>query len=130
VVEKLSARRLVSDERFVAGFVHHHARRGHGPVRIRAELRRQGIPAERIEQALGSAGFDWSRLAAEVRRRRFGAARPGSLGERAKQSRFLQYRGFDAEQIRAALSSHCSDPDPEFDPGGFDPDGFDPDEAG
>ena len=42
-------------------------------------------------------------LAGEVRRRKFGAAAPRSLGERAKQARFLQYRGFDAEQIRAAF---------------------------
>ena len=55
------------------------------------------------EEALRRAEVDWVQLAREVRRRKFGAATPRSLGERAKQARFLQYRGFDAEQLRAAF---------------------------
>lgn len=109
VVEKLGAKRLVSDERFVTSFVHHHAKRGQGPVRIRNELRQQGIEADAVELALGSGDMDWEALAADVRRRKFGAARPRSAAERAKQSRFLQYRGFTADQIRAALIDEGGD---------------------
>ena len=103
VVEKLSAKRLVSDDRFLAGFITHHANRGQGPIRIRAELRRQGIKDDAIDQALQQVNLDWSQVAAKVRRRKFAANPPKSLAERAKQSRFLQYRGFTADQIRAAL---------------------------
>ena len=122
VVEKLAAKRLVSDDRFLASFIHHHARRGQGPVRIRAELRQQGIAAERIEQELDQAPVDWNRLAGEVRRRKFGATAPRTAPERAKQARFLQYRGFSTDQIRAALSR-----DPDDGPAAIDPDGPDPD---
>jgi regulatory protein len=104
VVEKLAGKRLVSDDRYVASFVHAHTRRGQGPARIRAELRQRGIDATRVEEEFARAGVDWVALAAQVRRRKFGAAAPKSLTERAKQSRFLQYRGFEADQIRAALS--------------------------
>jgi len=38
-----------------------------------------------------------------VRRKRFGAAPPSDFRERARQARFLEYRGFDGDQIRAAL---------------------------
>ena len=132
VLDKLSGKKLVSDDRYVASFVHHHARRGQGPIRIRAELRQQGIPDERIEQELQAGGTDWRGLAGEVRRRKFGAGLPKALSERAKQARFLQYRGFDADQIRAALSfdpdvddpgtdaeptDEAADPDPDQDPG-------------
>ena len=103
VIRKLAGKRLVSDERFTSSFVHHHAKRGQGPVRIRAELRQQGIPDSQVEEALQSAEIDWLQLAREVRRRKFGTAAPRGLGERAKQARFLQYRGFDAEQLRAAF---------------------------
>ena len=103
VVEKLAGKRLVSDERFTANFIHHHAKRGQGPVRIRAALRQQGVDEARVEEALRTADIDWVQQAREVRRRKFGAAAPRSLGERAKQARFLQYRGFDAEQLRAAF---------------------------
>jgi regulatory protein len=105
VIEKLAGKRLVSDERYVASFVHQHAKRGQGPVRIRAELRQRGIEPARIDEELERAEVDWPALATEVRRRKFGAGVPKSLSERAKQSRFLQYRGFDTDQIRAALRS-------------------------
>jgi len=111
VIQKLAGKRLVSDERFTASFVHHHAKRGQGPVRIRAALRQQGIPEAQVEEALQAAGVDWVQLAREVRRRKFGAAPPRSLGERAKQARFLQYRGFDAEQLRSALRDESGEED-------------------
>jgi len=38
-----------------------------------------------------------------VRRKRFGAEPPRDFHERAKQARFLQYRGFTSDQVRAAL---------------------------
>lgn len=110
VIQKLGNKRLVSDDRFVASFVHHHAKRGQGPVRIRAELRQQGIDGARIEQEFDNAGLDWGRLAAEVRQRKFGATRPRTLSERAKQARFLQYRGFSADHIRSAMNFDPGDP--------------------
>lgn len=123
VIDRLSARRLVSDERFVAAVIRHRAQRGQGPVRIRAELRHQGISDAQIQQSfdhvdLAAGGavqdleavIDWDELAGRVRRRKFGAASPRTPHARVKQARFLQYRGFTADQIRTAL-----DADPEFD---------------
>jgi regulatory protein len=115
VIQKLVGKRLVSDERFTSSFVHHHAKRGQGPVRIRAELRQQGIPDSQVEEALRCAEVDWVKLAREVRRRKFGATPPRGLGERAKQARFLQYRGFDAEQLRAAFREESGEGDGEPD---------------
>jgi regulatory protein len=103
VLEKLTAKKLVSDERFVSSYVHHHSRRGQGPVRIRAELRQQGVTDSQIQQGVSTGETDWNQLAGEVRRRKFGAELPRTASERAKQARFLQYRGFNSDQIRAAL---------------------------
>lgn len=113
VIAQLAAKNLVSDGRFTANFIHHHARRGQGPLRIRSELRQQGIADAAITQALADADVDWAGTAAAVRQRKFGANRPKSLTERAKQSRFLQYRGFDGDQIRAALNSATGESLPE-----------------
>ena len=111
VVEKLTPKRLVSDDRFVASFVHHHAQRGQGPVRIRAELRQQGVADEHDRQGvrgresgLGPAGGRGAAGASSA------APFRGALTERAKQARFLQYRGFSADQIRAALSFDSDEP--------------------
>jgi regulatory protein len=103
VLDRLVAERLLSDSRYVEEAVRRHAARGHGPVRIRAELRQRGVDGGLIDTALDEAGLDWAAAAREARRRKFGAAAPSSPRERAKQARFLQYRGFSHEQIRAAL---------------------------
>lgn len=125
VLDKLGQKKWVSDERFATNYVHHHARRGQGPVRIRARLRQQGITDSEIQQKIAGGEQDWNGIAAEVRRRKFGAALPQAAAERAKQARFLQYRGFNSDQIRAALKFDPDmDDEPERDsnPGaGFDP---------
>jgi regulatory protein len=103
VVESLVAERLLDETRYVEHFIRAHAGRGQGPARIGAELRERGVPAEAIEAGLQASEEDWIALARSIRRRRFGVSAPGDFRERARQSRFLQYRGFSAEQIRAAL---------------------------
>jgi regulatory protein len=109
VVSHLSDQKLVCDERFAVTLVAHHARRGHGPMRIRAELRQQGTRDEAITSALTQADVDWAQIAAAVRLRKFGSRPPSSMAERAKQSRFLQYRGFTSDQIRAAMAPMAGD---------------------
>jgi regulatory protein len=103
VVEGLAGQRLLSESRFVEQFIRQHAGRGHGPVRIRMELRERGVADADIEEGLGAAAEDWAGIARETRRKRFGVSPPGDYRERARQARFLQYRGFSADQVRAAL---------------------------
>jgi len=103
----LAAEGALDDERYAHNYVAYHAGRGRGPIRIGADLRASGLPPETIEAALES-GPDWRAAAAAVRERRFGKAAPASLREKARQARFLQYRGFSADHIRAATGA---DPD-------------------
>lgn len=109
IVDELSRKRLISDERFAEVFIRSRATRGQGPVRLKAELRHLKVPTELIERYLGTIEIAWSALAAEARARKFGKILPDSMAERAKQVRFLQYRGFTADQIRAALGARCED---------------------
>jgi regulatory protein len=103
VLDALVAENLLSDERFAESFVRARADRGQGPLRIRRELGERGVGAGVAEQALAAADADWDELARGVRAKRFGAAVPGDYPGRARQMRFLHYRGFTEEQIRAAL---------------------------
>jgi regulatory protein len=120
VIEDLRESGLVSDARFTEVFVRSHASRGRGPIRIRHELRELGVIAELIESSVESAEFDWSAVAVQVRRRKFGDAVPADYAARAKQMRFLQYRGFSTAQIRAAFASNAHEADdvdlPDMDP--------------
>jgi regulatory protein len=127
VVDDLRESGLVSDRRFAEAFVRGHAGRGHGPVRIRYELRELGVAPDLIETSLSQGEFDWPVLAAQVRQRKFGDRQPTNFAERAKQMRFLQYRGFSTDQIRAAFARAARPGEGEL--LAFDPDAFDPDEV-
>lgn len=105
---ELIERRYLDDERYARLFVVIHAERGQGPVRIRRDLAELGLPAALIEPQLESYG-DWATLARTVLTRRFGAAPPGGWPEKARRMRFLQYRGFGNDHIRAALGADPSD---------------------
>ena len=100
---------MLDDGRYAENYVAYHSKRGQGPVRIAADLRALGVPAELIEAAL-AVGPDWRALAQEVRRRKFGPEPPENWSEKARQARFLQYRGFSADHIRSAVSADF-DPD-------------------
>ena len=102
-LETLSHEGLLSDERFVEAFVHGRIERGQGPVRIRAELRQRGVSEALIEAVLDERDPAWLERAETVRRRKFGAEPPADYREQARQGRFLQYRGFTAEQTRRVL---------------------------
>ncbi len=97
----LTAERLLSDERFIESYVRSKMNSGIGPLRLRQSLREHGMASDVIEASLH--GHEWRRLAAEVRQKRFGDTLPESYEERAKQMRFLQYRGFSTEQIGGAM---------------------------
>ena len=111
VVSALVQEGLLHEDRYVEQFITHHAGRGQGPQRIRMELRQRGVDAEAVQSGLDSTETDWLRAAREARRRKFGVSLPRDYRERAKQARFLQYRGFSSDQIRAALGPDEDDPD-------------------
>lgn len=102
VVEDLAAGRFLDDERFVEHFIAYHAGRGQGPHRISAELRQAGVSAETVSRQLKTA-VDWRESARVARRKKFGSAVPRDFKSRARQARFLEYRGFSSDHIRAAL---------------------------
>ena len=94
---------LQSDERFVFSFIQSRINQGKGPRRIRADLQQRGVASDVISRALELADPDWVELASEARRRKFGDSAPGDFKEKARQMRFLEYRGFESEQIHRAL---------------------------
>jgi regulatory protein len=108
VLDELTSERLIDDARYAQNFIAYHAARGQGPVRIAAELRRHGLADGVIEAAL-TAGPDWHALARRARAAKFGPSAPGGWAERARQGRFLQYRGFSSDHIRSATGA-----DPEL----------------
>lgn len=100
VVADLRRDGSLSDQRFTDSFIYSRIQRGYGPLRIRQELRERGIDDGIITATLDNVGKDWMSRLVEVRTKKFGASIPSDYSERARQSRFLQYRGFSPDQIR------------------------------
>ena len=103
VVAALESSGALAEARFTETFVRSRVGKGRGPQRIRSELAQRGVADADVATALGDADVDWLATARAVRRKRFGADPPSDFRERARQARFLEYRGFSRDQIRAAL---------------------------
>ena len=101
VLDELIDEGLLASDRFTEIFVRTRAAKGQGPVRIRMELAKRGIP--KCDTWLDADEYDWNALAAETRIKRFGTKLPGGFKDRARQVRFLEYRGFSHDQIANAL---------------------------
>lgn len=100
VLERLQAERLLSDQRYATQRIVARARR-YGDARLIQELRQQGVSDEDIDVALPEGGDEAVRCRA-VWARKFHQL-PQSMEERAKQMRFLQYRGFSSDAIRQVM---------------------------
>jgi len=104
LIDEVASQNWQSDARFAETFVRTRAARGHGPIKIIAQLRERGVRDDNIQQAQAESGIDWAENAGVAFHKRFGDNPEKDAKNRAKQQRFLQQRGFDFEQIQAALA--------------------------
>ncbi len=100
VLDRLQAEQLLSDHRFASQRVAARAGR-YGNGRLRQELRGQGVSDDDIADALKESGDEAERCRS-VWRKKFDQL-PDCAEERARQMRFLQYRGFSGEAVRKVL---------------------------
>ena len=100
---RLTDQGLQSDDRFAEAFVQSRINQGKGPVRIRLDLSQRGVSDAVTEMAIEESAADWHGLARDVRVRKFGRDEPADFKAKAKQMRFLQYRGFEQDHIQSAF---------------------------
>jgi len=108
VLDDLATRHLQSDARHAEAYARSRAERGYGPLWISRELEQRGTGAELIRQTLHEAEYDWRVVAAAADRKKFGGVSATDREALAKRRRFLAYRGFTADHIKAVLSG-CDD---------------------
>lgn len=101
VLAALHEENLISDARYAAQRVSARASRL-GNARLKLELRQKGVSDEDIAAALPDAGDEIERCR-QVWLRKFGCPAPRSPEDRARQQRFLQFRGFSGEVICRVL---------------------------
>lgn len=108
VLLELQAQGIQSDERFIESYVHTRSQRGYGPIRIIRELSDRDINQSLVNRYVNPQDDSWLTRAIQARVKRFGSEIPKEYKEKARQSRFLQYRGFTHEQIRNSFQQSDS----------------------
>jgi|TARA_B110000240_G_C13488123_1_gene448356 regulatory protein len=103
-IQKLAKIDLQSDLRFAENYLHYRSQRGFGSQKIKFELNERGVDKQTINAVFEQEDIDWFFLAVLARNKRFGQKAPDDLKDRAKQQRFLQYRGFTHEQINESFN--------------------------
>ena len=99
-VARLAEEGLQSDARFAESFLCQRSGSGHGPARLKAELRERGLSDEQIDRGLQELVVDWCELASQVLEKKFGPEPPVDVREKARRLRFMQYRGFYQEHYQ------------------------------
>ncbi|MDO5072800.1 MAG: recombination regulator RecX [Neisseria animaloris] len=102
LLEEFARRNWQSDERFAEAYIHSKSKM-HGRLRLKQALAVKGVAEETAREFLPDRESELQ-TAIAVLRKKF--KRPGSdLKETQRQMRFLAYRGFNMDIIRAALKS-------------------------
>ena len=100
-IEKLKADGLLSDERFAESYFQSRKNRGYGPLRIRNELKQRGV-GDQIFYSLSNE-IEWSEFALEALKKKVSGNMPTETKDILKLKRFLNYRGFDFQDIDKAF---------------------------
>ena len=103
-LDRLTEEGLLSESRYLESYISYRAGSGYGPLRIREELNQRGLPRGDVEEALRECGFNWQEKLEDTWRRKFSGQMPDDAKERARQGRFLSYRGYPLEMIGRLLS--------------------------
>ena len=104
-VEKLASEGLQDDKRYVESFVQSRINQGKGPLRIQQELQHRKVSDNLINDVINETTEDWFELAKKVRLKKFGLKIPLDFQKKAKEMKFLIYRGFESDHIRYAMKN-------------------------
>jgi len=96
---------LINEKRYTENYINYRRQKGYGPERITRELEMRGIPAEMIAEELKITDNAWQQALERLWQKHFKGQQPTNFKTKAKQMRFLYYRGFTQEQIEELLVS-------------------------
>ena len=99
-IAELCQQNLLSNIRYAECYVRARSQRGYGPIRLVLELQQAGIEQYIIDASLAEySSDDWLAILKSLQQKRFDGEFSADQTERAKQVKFMQYRGFSYEQI-------------------------------
>ena len=112
VLDELEAKDFISQTRVLESFINRRQAKL-GASRIKGELQRKGLDADKVAEAMDGLRATELDRAREVWRKKFDSKADAgtSPADKAKQMRFLAARGFGSEVIRRVVSVAGADDD-------------------
>ena len=107
LVEELSRENYQSDQRVAETMLSSQKRKGKGPNQIKMKLKNKKVDTALIAEELKET--DWVQQAYALKVKKYGAEVTKDPKLKAKQIRFLMYRGFEMDTIIKAISRKVED---------------------
>jgi len=104
VLEQLLNDDLLSEQRYAESYIRARVNKGYGPEHIRNELMSKGLAKSTAEKALKDSDIVWDEEVYKVWTKKFKTTQIDDTQDKARQWRFLQYRGFSHDQIKTLFS--------------------------
>lgn len=102
LVDELSRENYQSDQRVADMMLSSQKRKGKGPNQIKMKLKNKKVDTALIAEELKET--DWAQQAYELKVKKYGVDVAKEPKLKAKQMRFLMYRGFEMDAIIKAIS--------------------------
>ena len=103
LLDKLKAQGWQDDLRFALAYTHSRQARGYGPLRVEQELNARGVAETIVDEVINEQAHEWAETLTMLISKKFAGALVPDFVARAKQFRFLQYRGFSTWHIKQYL---------------------------
>lgn len=103
LLDDLEERGYLSDQRYCEAYITYRSNRGIGPVKIEQELVQKGVNKNLVMDSFDALDIDWLEIARRVWQKKYRGIEPSNASERAKQLRFMQYRGFDYYHVENCI---------------------------
>ena len=107
MVDELATQNYQSDQRVAEMMLSSQKRKGKGPNRIKLALKSKKIDSSLIQEELKET--DWNEQAYQLKVKKFGLPVEKEAKLKAKQIRFLVYRGFEMDAIIKAITRKEND---------------------
>jgi regulatory protein len=101
VIDELAEQGWQDDLRYAETYARFRIQKGYGPIRVRHELKQNGIAAFDLEGIVQEEAGSWMALLEQVYSKKYTDNTVLNRNEWAKRSRFLLHRGFSGAMISA-----------------------------
>jgi len=109
LVDEFAAANYQSDERVAEMTLRSQVLRGKGPQRIKQVLKSKALDQAHVKEQLNE--IDWFAQAYQLKVRKYGTEVATDPKLKAKQARFLLYRGFQMDVVMKAISRKAHEED-------------------